>query len=115
MTDPGTCYNTMDTDKNGDTCYESLNDHGKSCKDFLRMKACDSACNLCACSTSSANAGFADSEHCSGHGTCTANCTDKGCTGAKCNCDSGYGGPLCNLGKFLYFKITPTPPININN
>ena len=101
MTDDGICVNTRSNNPNAETCDHALQ-VGKSCKDFLKTKDCDAKCNLCACSTSTHDAKFTGSEHCSGHGTCQATCSYSGCTGAICKCEDGWGGPLCDLGKTIY-------------
>ena len=85
----GSCANTRDNG-GGDTCFHRLN-NGFHCQDYLRWKDCDRQCNLCACSTASGTG----KEHCSGHGTCEATCTQSTCTGAKCHCDSGWSGDKC--------------------
>ena len=89
----GSCVNTRDNG-GGNTCVEQLN-FGSSCKNHLRWKDCDRQCLLCACSTASGTR----KEHCSGHGTCKATCTQYECTGAKCQCDSGWSGDKCQKNK----------------
>ena len=85
----GSCANTRDNG-GGKTCVTQLN-AGSSCQKFFGWKDCDRQCNLCACSTASGTG----KEHCSGHGTCEATCTQSTCTGAKCHCDSGWSGDKC--------------------
>ena len=85
----GSCVNTRDNGK-GETCVDRLN-NGYTCKNLITWKDCDRYCNLCACSTASGTG----KEHCSGHGTCEATCTQSTCTGAKCHCDSGWSGDKC--------------------
>ena len=89
----GSCENTRDNGV-GYSCEAQLN-AGSSCQKFLRWKDCDRQCNLCACSTASGT----KREHCSGHGTCEATCTQYTCTGAKCKCDSGWSGDQCQNRK----------------
>ena len=66
--------------------------NGQSCQNYLLWKDCDQECNLCACST-----GTYVGEHCSGHGTCEASCTDQTCLEAKCKCDDGWTGDKCQF------------------
>ena len=84
------CGNTRD---NGDgaNCNSQLA-NGQSCQNYLLWKDCDQECSLCACST-----GTHAVEHCSGHGTCEASCTDKTCHNARCKCDDGWTGDKCQL------------------
>ena len=89
----GSCVNTRDNGK-GETCVSRLN-NGYTCKNLIKWKDCDRYCNLCACSTASGTT----SEHCSGHGTCEATCTEYECTGAKCQCDAGWSGDKCQNRK----------------
>ena len=84
-------------------CSIQLENLGASCKDFLKSKDCDKACNLCACST---GPGFIK-EHCSGHGICRAVCSKSKCIDdqnglhAGCECDSGWSGKVCQNRKLI--------------
>ena len=93
------CINTRDN--GGDIkCAGQLKNKG-SCQKYLGWKDCDRACNLCACSTASGTS----KEHCSGHGTCKAICTKYSCTGAKCQCDSGWSGDKCQNRKEIFVYV----------
>ena len=95
----GSCANTRDNG-GGKTCVTQLK-AGSSCQKFLGWKDCDRQCNLCACSTASGT----KREHCSGHGTCEATCTQYTCTGAKCKCDSGWSGDQCQNRKEMSANV----------
>ena len=68
---------------------------GQTCEDFIRWGDCDLHCNLCACSTASGT----NREHCSGHGTCEASCSQLTCSDAKCKCDADWTGDRCEFPK----------------
>ena len=88
------CINTRDNRPGQFSCAHQLaaaRSSPASCTDYLRWTDCDDACDLCECSTAVGTT----SEHCSGHGTCTATCTRTGCTGAACQCEAGYSGSKC--------------------
>jgi len=86
-----TCLNTRDNGP-GAKCAAQLSRGSGTCAQYLRWKDCDQSCNLCACST----AVLMTREHCSGHGTCSAECGAQSCTGAACVCDEGWAGPKCD-------------------
>ena len=85
----GPCVNIRDNGR-GNTCSHQLKS-GESCWNYLEWKDCDKSCNLCACSTASGTI----KQHCSGHGTCLASCTQNKCTDAFCRCHFGYFGDKC--------------------
>jgi len=93
------CVNTENNGR-GETCLGRFNS-GYTCKNLIKWKDCDGYCNLCACSTASGT----KNEHCSGHGTCEATCTQYECTGAKCQCDAGWSGDKCQNRSGKYAKI----------
>eukprot|EP00928_Gymnodinium_smaydae_P054119 TRINITY_DN3794_c0_g1_i1.p1 TRINITY_DN3794_c0_g1~~TRINITY_DN3794_c0_g1_i1.p1 ORF type:complete len:3080 (-),score=568.50 TRINITY_DN3794_c0_g1_i1:116-9355(-) len=86
------CANVLDAQNGGAKTCQRKRELGKSCQDFLASKLCDNQCGLCACSTGSGT----KAEHCSGHGTCQADCTEKGCSNAECNCQDGWMGSKCD-------------------
>jgi len=84
-----TCTNARDN-RGGHSCAHQLQT-GNTCQQYLQWKDCDAACNLCSCSTAIGTT----SEHCNGHGTCTASCTADTCSGAQCVCNAGWTGDKC--------------------
>ena len=68
---------------------------------MLKSGECDKLCNLCSCSTAVGKT----SEHCSGHGQCTATCTKHSCSNAKCNCEPGWIGSKCEIPGTQRFYI----------
>ena len=86
-----TCTNTRDNVPGSSKCSAQLG--GSKCYQFLIWKDCDRECNLCACSTAKGET----SQHCSGHGTCHAECSETTCSYAKCVCDEGWTGPKCEI------------------
>lgn len=74
------------------TCSHQLKG-GSSCDNYLVWKDCDYECDLCECSTATGT----NKEHCSGHGTCNATCSETKCNEAKCVCDKGWKGDKCEL------------------
>ena len=95
---------------NGTTCQgEILGMTGSCAGNFIQTKDCDKECNLCACATLSTPplvVSIARPQHCSGHGTCSATCTEEKCDSAKCVCEDSYGGRQCELGKYAFHVIT---------
>ena len=89
----GTCTNTRDNNFGAFKCSDQLKGGKNSCNDYLRWKDCDAECNLCACSTAHGT----NEEHCSGHGTCVAECSMTYCQAARCDCDNGWTGEKCEL------------------
>ena len=97
------CANTRTNDANKKghsyTCQKQMDYADSSCRNYLKWKDCDLACNLCPCSTAGTKrAKFMDAfegEHCSGHGTCKAECTQLSCKNAKCVCKQGWTGDKC--------------------
>ena len=102
------CVNTENNGR-GETCLGRFNS-GYTCKNLIKWKDCDGYCNLCACSTASGT----KNEHCSGHGTCEATCTQYECTGAKCQCDAGWSGDKCqNRKEMMHIYIIVSSLISI--
>ena len=87
------CENALDNA--GGNCSREL-EMGASCKNLVKSKYCDRACNLCDCSTGSGRI----REHCSGHGTCVAKCEQDTCIwGGLCECNAGWSGDKCQNRK----------------
>ena len=57
----------------------------------------------CACSTGSGTNG----EHCSGHGTCEADCVGPTCSDAKCVCEDGWIGDKCEMKTINLVEAVP--------
>lgn len=74
-------------------CNQSVNQQlfNSTCRHELVLKDCDRQCGLCACSTAHGT----NREHCSGHGSCSADCGNFGCKNAHCVCAKGWTGPKC--------------------
>ena len=99
----GPCTNTRDNNPNQHSCASQISS-GNSCRDYLRYKDCDKACNLCPCSTGKGTEG----QHCSGHGTCQAWCNKTSCSSAKCICNPGWTGAKCEIYGRLHKNGRPT-------
>jgi hypothetical protein len=98
----GTCVNVQDNYPSTEWqglwfCNQSVAQglFNSTCKHELLLKDCDRECGLCACTT----ARGLYREHCSGHGTCSADCDNFGCKDAHCVCAVGWTGPKCEQKK----------------
>jgi len=94
----GTCVNVQDNYPSTEWqglwfCNQSVAQglFNSTCRHELLLKDCDRECGLCACTT----ARGLYREHCSGHGSCSADCDNFGCKNAHCVCAVGWTGPKC--------------------